>query len=233
MLLKNTDIINGLLSLLTVIVCIFVGLKIMLKFNATKERRFLLIGASWIGMSEPWWPSTLGFILALFDIHITAELYFYLHMGFLPFFLLAWLISMQKPLMLSWWNYVIYAHLIISALLQVLLITFLFVNIDLIGVLLTPVDIDFNIISIISIIYYLSIFITTGFIFSIKTMKMDDSELTLRGRFLLIAFILFLIGAILETVITITINRVIVFISAIVFYIGYIFPTRIKEIFLK
>jgi hypothetical protein len=101
-MLSNIDTTNGFLSLLTVITFFIVGLKIMFSYRESKEKRFLLIGSAWIGISEPWWPSTVGFLLAvIFKIQIGEVLYFYLNFGLIDLFLLGWLIALNNALMID------------------------------------------------------------------------------------------------------------------------------------
>lgn len=234
MILSPIEIINGFLSLFTVSVYVIVGIRIMLKYRNTKEKRFLLVGVSWIGICEPWWPSTVGVVLALiFRVYIGELLYLYLNFGFLDFFLILWLIALGDALMYEKWNILIYIHIIITIIFQILFFYFLFTNISVIGTQLSPVDCSFGPLAIIFHIYHLTLFILTSFLFAYNSLQIEDAEIHLRGRFLLLAFILFLVGAILELIITITLNRIIILISAVLFYFGYILPRKIKELFLK
>ncbi len=232
--LSNEIILNGIFSLLTVVVCVIVGLMIISKYRIKKEKKVILVGIAWIGISEPWWPSTIGFIVALFNqTGITEELYLFLNSGFLPLFLLIWLVGLKEPLMINKWKVLIIIHILISIILEISLIYFLYNNVDIVGNLLSPVDVDFEPLTIILLLYILSIFIVTGFLFAYRSLKLDDPKIKLRGKFLLLAFILFLIGSIMEVIFTTPINRIILLLSAIVFYFGYIMPNKIKSFFLK
>jgi hypothetical protein len=84
----------------------------------------------------------------------------------------------------------------------------------------------------------LFLFLFFGFIFSYKALRSDKPDIKLKGKFLVIAFILFTFGSILETFvpltqITVVIYRCILILSSMSFYIGYILPDWIKKIFLK
>ena len=94
----NTDIIlNGLFSILVIIVFLVVGLKILLKYREYKQKIFFLTGFAWIGISEPWWPSAVGFLLVLITgTSLSIEVYLILNNGFLPIFLFCWLIAIGK-----------------------------------------------------------------------------------------------------------------------------------------
>jgi hypothetical protein len=62
---------------------------------------------------------------------------------------------------------------------------------------------------------------------------MEDPRPKLRGKFLLLAFLLFLIGAILDLIIYSFINKLFILSSAIVFYIAFVMPEKIEKFFLK
>ena len=101
------------------------------------------------------------------------------------------------------------------------------------GTTASPVDIDFGPIGQVFLAYILVVFLITGFVFAIKTLKIDDPKPKLRGKFLLIAFLLFLTGAILELIIYSIINKIFILSSAIIFYIAFVMPEKIEKIFLK
>jgi hypothetical protein len=78
----------------------------------------------------------------------------------------------------------------------------------------------------------------TGVIFSRNSMKADDSKVKLKGKILLLAFILFTIGAFMDAVISLTpftliIVRLILISSAIFYLFGFLLPDKIAELILK
>lgn len=234
MALSEIIIINGVFSLLVVIVFIVVGVQLALQYRKRKEKVYLQTGIAWIGVSEPWWPSSISFLVALFNgTGINIELYMILNNAFLPIFLTLWLIVMCQLMKIKKKFLILILNIAISAVLEILMLYFLFTNTPLVGTKLTPVDIDFGPIAAIFLLYILLVFLVFGFIFAIKTLKLDDLETKIRGKFLLIAFILYLIGAILELIITFPQNRIILLVSAVIFYIGFVMPEKIKKIFIK
>lgn len=227
-------IINGIFSLLLVIVFFIVGISILIKYWQNNNYLFILTGIAWIGISEPWWPSSISFLIALFnDTGLNTFSYVFINNTFLPLFLLIWIIVILNLLGIQKKKLIIIIYSLIATILEVIMIYFLITNISKNGTLLSPVDLDFGIITMIFLFYILTIFIITGFIFAFKTFRMEDKESKIRGIFLFIAFLLFLVGAILEIIVTLVINRIIILSSAIMFYIGFIMPDRVKGIFLK
>ena len=70
--------------------------------------------------------------------------------------------------------------------------------------------------------------------FSVKSIKVDDPEIKWKGKFLLIAWFSFTIGAILDaalplTEITLIIVRLILISSSIEFYLGFFLPDQLAK----
>jgi hypothetical protein len=226
-------VINGLFSIFLIIVFVIVGLKILLKYREYKEKIFFLTGIAWIGISEPWWPSAIGFLMVLFTGNgPSLEVYLILNNMFLPIFLFLWLMAVTEMMQTKRRVPLLLVYLLIAIILESLMIYYLITDVSKLAVMVSPVDINFGLITILHIAFNLIIFMISGILFSLKTLNLDDPENKLRGKFLLIAFILFLIGAILEIVITLPPNRIIILLSAIIFYIGFMMPEAIKTRFL-
>ncbi|MFX1503266.1 MAG: hypothetical protein ACFFDH_20055 [Promethearchaeota archaeon] len=234
MTLDSDIILNGVLSLLLVTGFFIVGFSILLKYRQNKNYLFILTGIAWIGISEPWWPSSISFIFALFnDTGLNTFSYVIINNIFLPIFLLLWIIVIINLVEIQKKNLIIALYSASAIILELLVIYFLINDISMVGTLLSPVDLDFGLVTTIFVVYTLVIFIVTGLIFAIKTIKIGDKDSKLRGWFLLMAFLIFLIGAIFEIVITFPINRIVILLSAIIFYIGFIMPDAIKNLLLK
>jgi hypothetical protein len=87
-------------------------------------------------------------------------------------------------------------------------------------------------------LFALVVFVGFGFLFTKVTLNSEKPEIRLKGKFLLIAFVSFLVGIFLEVLIPITpltvvIIRLILVSSSIEFYFGYILPSWVKKVFLK
>jgi hypothetical protein len=98
-----------------------------------------------------------------------------------------------------------------------------------------PMNIDFK--GFILIFLGLSILTAciTGFHFAIKSMKEEDPEIMWKGRFLLIAFLLFGVSAIFDAIIemgpvVLVLMRILLIIANIFFYLGFILPRWSKKL---
>lgn len=77
--------------------------------------------------------------------------------------------------------------------------------------------------------------INTGFMFSFKSLKASDIKVKWKGRFLFIAFSLFIVGAIFDAMIKmdeikVIIIRSILILSSIFYYLGFLLPDRLAEL---
>ena len=78
----------------------------------------------------------------------------------------------------------------------------------------------------------------TGILFGKASLKVDDAEIKLKGTLLILAFISFVLGAILEilsglSIVILIIARLILISSSFEFYGGFILPEWMKTLFLR
>ena len=144
--------------------------------------------------------------------------------------------------------------LIFSIVFEGLFFYYFFMDINLIGEInpLRPFSADLGyFLAILLLISFLILFVT-GFSFARKSIKSENKEVRLKGKLLQFAFIAFTIAALLEKVarsilvgtvfpdptilllsVMLVIVRVLLILSAIAFYGGFLLPRWMKEIFLQ
>jgi len=90
------------------------------------------------------------------------------------------------------------------------------------------------------LLFSIILFLITGFLFARRSLKAENSEIKLKGKFLIIAFLTFTIGTMIDVIgaespteITIFLARTFVRVSSICFYIGFTLPRFIKNLFIK
>ena len=85
MALTTLQFVNGLSSLILVIIFIIVGITIALKYRKTKERTYILFGLTWIGVVEAYVAVSVSFIVALYNgVGLPFELYFLIGIALYP-----------------------------------------------------------------------------------------------------------------------------------------------------
>jgi Na+/citrate or Na+/malate symporter len=84
----------------------------------------------------------------------------------------------------------------------------------------------------------MGVFLVTGIKFGWETTKSEKPDIKLKGKFIIAAFVSFIIGAILDALLLpnllmIIINRAILISGSIEYYLGFILPDKIKKLLLR
>ena len=85
------------------------------------------------------------------------------------------------------------------------------------------------------ILIHALLFLITGLIFAVATIKIGTLEMRIKGIFIAIAVISYIIGVCLDILYRVgfILNRIILMSSAIEFYFGFILPDWFKKIVIK
>jgi hypothetical protein len=253
-IIVNTFLIC-IFSLIFVGVNIIVGLKIISRYFDYKATIFLLIGTAWLGMSLPWVPETLKFFFLIFTPQIEPLslmiLYLVVNNVMSPFFLILWVIAMNKLTGLKdlYKKGLLIATLIIVALFELIILILVAINPALLlnqskgidGISITRYTVFWRFVPIsIFQIFMLIIVLSTGLYFANESFNSDDFDVKLKGKFLFIAFISFTIGGLLDALFDVEtlfgtimkiIARIILMSCSVEFFLGFILPERVKLIF--
>ena len=227
-----TEILQGSFSLIFVIISIIIGVKILIKYFEYKSNQFLLVGLTWIGLSTPWWPDSINLILVLTTNSILSiEANFIIGTSTMPFFLLVWLKAFTDFAYKEKQKYILIIFLIIGIIFEIIFFYFLFTQPNLIGTFETPFQVVYGIYIEIFLVIFLLVIGITGILFGKQSLRSENPEIKLKGKFLIIAFILFTIGAFLDSIVPelFIIARIVLDISALSFYFGFMLPDWLKE----
>jgi len=235
------EILNGTLSLVCVIVSIIVGLTIISRYPKYKQTNLILVGITWIGVFSPWWPSTISFLVALITgTSLTPTMYFFIGFFVSPFVLTIWIVAFTSFKFKKQQKLIVGIYLIIGIAFEIYLLFTLFVVNDpeQIGTLTGVCDTTYRGIAMYYSIFIVITMLVTGILFGLASRKSENPEIRLKGTFLILAFISWVIGALMDAalpldVISLTIARIILISSALEFYCGFLFPNIVKKIFLK
>ncbi|MFX1454446.1 MAG: hypothetical protein ACFFDB_03640 [Promethearchaeota archaeon] len=233
------DIINGIFSFIFVIISLVVGFLILLRYFRYKEKIYFLVGATWILISEPWWPSSLSFLISLGNgVGLSPSLYFLIGNVLVPLAIALWLLAFTEFLFTEQRKLILLVFSVIGVIFEITFFTFLFIKPDLIGNLNPPVDVSYNFFIMIFLLIFILIVVISGFLFARLSLKSKDPEVKLKGKLLVIAYIAFFVGALLDSSIRLNelgliIVRLILIASAIFWYGGFLLPKWMKKLFLK
>jgi hypothetical protein len=250
MVLELVDILQGSFSLIFVIISIVLGITILLKYFDQKNRLYLLVGISWIGVANPWIPDSISFLMNItVQQSLPVGLYFIIGNCFLPIALLTWFTAFTDMIKKDSQKRVLIITAILSILFEVVFFTLFFIDIDLIGVInpLRPFTVEFDIFITVFLICVIFAMMISGVIFAQRSIKVEDREVRLKGKLLRAAFITFTVGAILDSLlgtifedpadpflaVMVVVVRILLIISAIEFYGGFLLPRWMKDIFMK
>jgi hypothetical protein len=241
MALEPLDIVNGIFGLLFVVISIVLGLIIVSKYFRTKDKNFLLVGFTWIFLISGWYGTSASFLVALITggDGLSLEMILLLNFIPLPIALVLWSIAftnfLYKEKQLT---YVIFVSIYI-AIFYIIFLYYIITDVSFIAEKISPVDTAANnFLLAMFLVIFILIFFISGVKFALATLSIDNPETKLKGKFLLIAFPSFCIGGFLDaalptTALTLIIFRIILILSAIMFYSAFIMPNWIKNKFLK
>lgn len=250
MTLEIVDYLQGSFSLIFVIISLIIGFTILVKYFEYKNRLLILVGISWLGISFPWIPDSVSFLMNLIvQYSLPVEWYFIIGNVFLPIALLAWLIAYTDMIRKKAQKKVIIITLILAIIFEISFFALLFLDINLIGIInpIRPFTVDFGIFITVYLLIIIVVMLATGVIFAQKSVKSDDREIRLKGKLLRAAFITFSVAAVLDSMlgtifedpsdpllaIFVVVVRILLIFSAIEFYGGFLLPRWMKEIFMK
>ena len=237
--------ISGLTALIAVLISFLLGFIVLIKYFKTKQILIFNFFLCIIFTSSPWYPSGLGYLYWIITGEfLSYQIYVLIGTVGIPIAILAWLnvyLSTIKP---KKKKLVLILYGIFSIIFELYLFYFLLLApgapVDsLLGIIIdptNPMDIDYK--GFVLIFLGLSILTAciTGFHFAAKSMKKEEpSEIRLKGKFLLIAFLFFGISAIFDALIEmdsllLIIIRIILALAMFLFYLGFILPKWIKKI---
>jgi hypothetical protein len=207
--LELLDIINGIFSFIFVIISLVVGFLILLRYFRYKEKIYFLVGTTWILISEPWWPSSLSFLVSLSNgVGLTPTMYFIIGNTLVPLAIIIWLLAFTDFLFTEKRKLILLIFMIIGIIFEIIFFTFLFINPVLIGTSNSPVDVSYNFFMIIFLIIFVLIVVISGLLFARLSLKSDNEPGVIFVRLILIA-------------------------SAIFWYGGFLLPHWMKRLFLK
>jgi len=239
MTLEPLDYLNGTLSIIIVTTNIIVGVNIASKYFRYKQREFLLIGAFWMGIACPWYPSSISFLVALAtDEGLGIHMYLLFGDVSIPLLIFLWLAGITDLMYKDKQKIILILISIYGVVFEIIFFYLLVTDYTLLGELQGVVDIQYK--SFLTF-YILSIFIIlliTGMLFGLDLLKSEDPEINLKGKLIIIGLLSFLIGAMLDAsvplnFITLPITRLLLILSSIEFYAGFVLPEWSKKAFLK
>ena len=242
MVLTPDQILNGVFSLIFVVISIFIGFTIISKYPKSKNRTVILVGFVWLGIVSSWYASSSSFLVALIadgdGFMSTPPLYFIIGAVPLPITAFLWMIAFTDLLYRDKKKIILLIIGVTGIIFEIVLFTLLLIDYDLVGIVSSPVDADYELFVTIYQIFLVILVLVSGILFARESLKSKIPEINLKGKLLLAAFLSFVIGSILEilsgiSIALLIIARLLLITSSIEFYGGFILPRWMEKLFLK
>ncbi|MHA1805313.1 MAG: hypothetical protein ACTSU4_12425 [Promethearchaeota archaeon] len=233
--LTELEILQGSFTLTFVIISILLGLIILLKYLSIKKREFIWVGLTWIFLSSGWWGSSFSFLsIVLFNYRFGVFLYIFIANIFIPIAVLCWMNAVGILMYKEWKKRINIITLIICIPYEIALIVMLIIDPLLLGEIKQTFYYQPSLFPLIFQIFALLITISTGILFSVRSMKSNDPIVVWKARFLLIGFISFTGGAFIDATITMTpllliVIRLILIFSSLMYFLGFLLPDMISK----
>ena len=252
-MLDIVDILQGSLSLVFVLISFIIGVTIVSKYGKHKNRLYILMGVCWIMLSTLWLSDAGSFLMSLFTEQTLAiEWYFIIGNVFFPVALICWVIAYTDMVNKEKQKLAIGLIVTFSVVYEGVFFYLFFLDINFIGVIdpLRPFSADFGYFLIILLLISFLVLFVSGLKFARKSIKSENKDVRLKGKLLQFAFIAFTIAGLLEKVarsllvgtlfpdptilllsVMLVVVRLLLILSAIAFYGGFLLPRWMREIF--
>ncbi len=242
MALSIIQILNGSFSLIFVIISVFIGILFLLKYRQYKSKLIFLFGILLLLLISSWYASSSSFIIALIfngtGYMTTPHIYFIIGFTPLPIAAFIWSIVFTDLVYQAKKKTFRMIFGFIGIIMEIIFFILLLIDPRLIGEVISPIDADYDLFITFYQFFLVIYMLITGILFGRASLKAENPEIRLKGRLLIIAFVSFVLGAILEilsgiSVIIMIIARLVLISSSIEFYGGFMLPNWMKKLFLR
>lgn len=234
--------VSGLLTLICMLFAFSMGIFVLIRAIKLREKYLYFFFFTIIFAFSPWFSIAFGYIYWIFSYEaLPYDMHIYLNLFLVPLALLSWLYIYTDTLFPKRTKRILISLITLSIIMEIYMFYFLYFAPDapveaLLGSVheLQPTYAGFLIIYSFCVILLV---LPTGIHFSIHAIKRSNNKETQwKGRFLLTAFIFYVVEVVIDVVILNTLIIIIVFlrillmITAILFYFGFVLPKWLKKI---
>ena len=241
--MKLDIILSGIFSIITVIVSFIIGLTILFKYRKHKQNTLLYVSFTSIGIYSPWWASSLSFLISFLNndgLKQFPSIYFIIIGVLTAPTAISWMLAldslMERENKIR--KLIIVILCIETVTVEVIYLIFSVLNPLIVGELSGPIDVHYNLVGLILFINLSMVITSITMNFSIKAIKSSKSEARLKGAIILISALVFLTCSAFDAILTLdviglTIVRILLLISAVLFYFGFFLPNFLKKLLLR
>ncbi len=237
--LELIDLLNGIFSTIFVIILIVTGMIIASKYFKYKQKTFLYIGFTWLGLTSLWMAKSISVIYTLTTNNDLNKFWFMFIGNFLlPFTAIIWLLAFTELAYKQYRKPILIIYGIFSLLIEISFLYFLYFDPIHLGTFYAPIDADYNPIITTYHASLVALILICGLIIGKISLKSEKEEIKLKGKLIIISTCFIVLGAAIEIIshISITImiiGKILLMIGAILYYNGWLLPDWSKKLFLQ
>lgn len=235
------EYLQGISAIIFIIVAIGLGMIFLLKYPKHKEPNLILIGIAWMGLATAYLSTVVKFLLKVtLDFDLPDQVHFIINNAFLPGALFLWLYAItdlletKKPIKYT----ILGLTAILGILFEIIFFVLLYTNSSLIGTFKFDLTVDWQDYIEIYFLILGVVLIFSAFFFSIKSILSKDKNVALKGKLVLLGFVIYTISVVLNAffasiALAIIFERSFLILSSILLYMGFLLPNWVQNIFLK
>ncbi|MFX1259734.1 MAG: hypothetical protein ACFFAN_17920 [Promethearchaeota archaeon] len=233
--LTQLEIIQNVISVISTSIYIIVGVIIIAKYIKYKRKELLTVGFYVIFLTSSRWATNIMFILyLLFDFDMSANLYIFICFGTIPFLVFFAYYTWGNLLYPKWAKKITLITIVTGILYVIFFVILLFTYPSLIGERVARFDLTAGV----YVLLYILITSVIGTVFIahiyINALKSEKESIHWKGRFILIAWLTYIIGSFFDAalplnIVLLIITKVVFISSAILNYIGWVMPDKVLK----
>jgi len=168
------------------------GVIIVIKYFKYKKRELILVGITWILIVSPYWPDAITFIMVLLTGNILEDgIYFFLANALIPAIHITWSIAFSDLLLKGRKKKIFILIMAIQAIIfEIIFLSLFFIDLSLIGTRMAPFYVKWTDLVVFYLLLSIIMFLIMGILFVRKSLRSENKEIQLKGKFLLVAFII-------------------------------------------
>ena len=238
MALTTPQLINGILAIVTVVISISVGLRIASRYFEVKQRSFLLIGLTWIGLVSIWIGTSVSVIAALIGPGIPDQLYMFIGNGFMPLTSIIAVMGFTDLFYKDKQRVLLILYVVYGIIFEFVFLFYLFTDYTVLGRVNSPVDASYGLFVTVYQVFCLLTFVILGTAFARVSLQSEKREIKLKGKLLLGGIYSFLLGALFDiigeiSIFILVVGRIFLILSSFLSYGGFLLPDLMKKVLLK
>ncbi len=233
------ELFQGFIGITQLTLNFILGLRIVSKYYTFKRIELITIGFMLVFLTSPWWGSGLSFLsLLFFNVNLSDTAYIVISYGLIPITSLLWMYSFGLLVYPHARRKIFFVYLAFNLVYLIIFFYLLNISPSLLAIRVSELDSETQLFVSSFVLITLAISLITNFLFMKNSLLSEDPRVRWKGKIIFMALSIYVIGAILDSVVSLTpitliITRTILMLASVLSYIGWILPERIARILIR